>query len=213
MNQQPHNRQQLIKRARDLLCKHVPAPNPLSDEGGEELPQWNEHSTTQGVTFGEDNRCATKVHGDDWEGCISLGKVVEEGKCTISCELSGTESDCPWYACRSVCFGVMRPGAKECSEGFPSKENLDYFLLNTVNGLHGNGKMFSDKAGRIRDGQVLTMEVDLDVGTLKFWVDGKPHGSGWTSGVTGPVQVVAKMFWSNAGSIHIVPTPELQPYE
>ena len=32
------------------------------------------------------------------------------------------------------------------------------------------------------------MQVDMDAGTLKFWVDSKPHGSGYTSGVTGPLR-------------------------
>ena len=47
------------------------------------------------------------------------------------------------------------------------------------------GKEYDDMAaGRIEPGQVLTMQVDTDTGTIKFWVDGKPHGSGYTSGVT-----------------------------
>ena len=40
----------------------------------------------------------------------------------------------------------------------------------------------------IESGQVLTMQVDTDAGTLKFWVDGKPHIPGYTSGVTGPLR-------------------------
>ena len=34
--------------------------------------------------------------------------------------------------------------------------------------------------GKIKDGQVLSMELNMDVGTLKFWVDGHLHGPGFT---------------------------------
>ena len=54
------------------------------------------------------------------------------------------------------------------------------------------------------------MKVDMDVGTLKFWVDGKPHGPGYTSGVTGPLCWAINVF--RKGSVEIVPTPELQPW-
>ena len=48
--------------------------------------------------------------------------------------------------------------------------------------LWGNGKEGIDdsKAGEIEPGQVLTMQVDMDADTRKFWRDGKPHGPGYT---------------------------------
>lgn len=42
---------------------------------------------------------------------------------------------------------------------------------------------YSNGAGEIMAGQVLTMQLDLDAGSLQFWVDGKRHGSGFESGV------------------------------
>ena len=53
--------------------------------------------------------------------------------------------------------------------------------------LYGNGKWHSDAAGNINPGQVLTMQLDLNAGTLKFWLDGKRHGLGWTSVVHNPL--------------------------
>ena len=44
--------------------------------------------------------------------------------------------------------------------------------------LWGNGKHYDDRAGDINEGQIVSMEADLDKGTLRFWVDGKPHGPG-----------------------------------
>ena len=66
-----------------------------------------------------------------------------------------------------------------------------------------------DVAGEIDPGQILTMQVDTDSGILKFWVDGKPHGPGYTSGVTGPLRW-AKTACDKGNEIEIVPTPELQ---
>ena len=53
---------------------------------------------------------------------------------------------------------------------------------------------------------MLTTQVDLDAGTLKFWVDGKPHGPGFTSGVTGRLRWATSMFWKG-NSVQIVPNP------
>ena len=56
--------------------------------------------------------------------------------------------------------------------------------------FHGNGKYNGDNAGSINEGQIISMEADLDKGTLRFWLDGQPHGPGWSSGVKG------KLRWS-----------------
>ena len=82
--------------------------------------------------------------------------------------------------------------------------------MSTFGALWGNGKQGDDDAGGINDGQVLTMQVDLDAGTLKFWLDGKPHGPGYTSGVKGRLHWATRV--ENKGNtVQIVPTPlELQ---
>ena len=55
------------------------------------------------------------------------------------------------------------------------------------------------------------MIADLDKGTLRFWLDGQPHGPGWSSGVEGKLRWSASMF-SEGVAVQIVPTPELQPW-
>jgi hypothetical protein len=77
--------------------------------------------------------------------------------------------------------------------------------------LYGNGKEADDNAGIINEGRIVSMEADLDKGTLRFWVDGKQHGPGFTSGVQGRVRWAASMFYKG-GAAEIVPTPELQPW-
>ena len=77
--------------------------------------------------------------------------------------------------------------------------------------LYGNGKEADNRAGKINPGQILTIEADLDKGTLRFWVAGKPHGPGYTSGVTGRLRFATSVY-RKGNSVQIVPTPELQPW-
>jgi hypothetical protein len=77
--------------------------------------------------------------------------------------------------------------------------------------LCGNGKEYSDYVGFINEGQIVSMEADLDKGTLRFWVDGKQHGPGFMSGVQGRVRWAVSLAYKGA-AVEIVPTPELQPW-
>ena len=77
--------------------------------------------------------------------------------------------------------------------------------------LYGNGKFNSDLAGYINEGQIISMVADLDKGTLRFWLDGQPHGPGWSSGVKGKLRWSVSMF-REGRAVQIVPTPELQSW-
>jgi hypothetical protein len=59
---------------------------------------------------------------------------------------------------------------------------------------------------------LVSMEADLGKGkgTLRFWLDGKQHGSGWSSGVAGRLRwAVCLSYKCPPVEIEIVPTPEL----
>ena len=106
--------------------------------------------------------------------------------------------------------GVVRDGAPCNEDPCPDPEStLGWFMDSEDGTLWGNGKGADDRAARIRSGQVLSMQVDKDAGTLKFWVDGKPHGPGYTSGVTGPLRWATTVFYTG-NSAEIMPTPEMQ---
>ena len=156
---------------------------------------------------GPDSSIATKIDEDEDENnCMMTGPVMEgTGKHTISMKLGkGDEEDMHMFC------GVARDGVA-CDGDYCNRENTEAWYMNSYKGaLWGNGKYNDDEAGGIKEGQVLTMQVDLDAGTLKFWLDGKPHGSGWTSGVTGRLRWATSMF-GKGNSVQIVPTPlELQ---
>jgi hypothetical protein len=78
-------------------------------------------------------------------------------------------------------------------------------------GLYGNGQGGDDYAGWINDGQIVSMEADLDKGTLRFWVDSKPRGPGYSSGVTGRLRWAVGVA-SKGDAVRIVPIPEMQPW-
>ena len=109
-------------------------------------------------------------------------------------------------------FGVVRDGAA-CNEDHDESDKTDAWYMDSNGDLSGNGEKDDDDAGEINEGQIVSMEADLDKGTLRFWVDGKPHGPGWDSGVTGRLRwAVSLYFYYQSAAVEIVPTPELQPW-
>ena len=107
-------------------------------------------------------------------------------------------------------FGLVRDGAA-WDKDHHHKESTDAWYMRSDGYLCGNGKEMNDRAGSIKEGQIVSMEADLDKGTLRFWVDGKQHGPGWNSGVTGRLRW-AVCLYNKGGDVEIVPTPELQPW-
>ena len=152
---------------------------------------------------------ATKINKDgDYDNCMMTGPVMEgTGKHTISMKLGKGDA-----GCLDIMYcGVVRDGVA-CDQDFRNRASTEAWYMRTYSGsLYGNGRYADgDGAGKINDGQVLTMQVDLDAGTLKFWLDGKPHGPGWASGVTGRLRWATSVCYKG-NSVQIVPTPlELQ---
>ena len=107
-------------------------------------------------------------------------------------------------------FGLVRDGAA-WDKDHKGRGSTDAWYMSGFGHLYGNGKFSSNGAGHINDGQIVSMEADLDKGTLRFWVDGKPHGPGWSSGVAGRLRWAVSLY-CKGGAVEIVPTPELQPW-
>ena len=159
---------------------------------------------------GPDNSIATKMDEDesnyeDYDNCMMTGPVMEgTGKHTISMKLGKGDAKYMFMLC-----GVARDGVA-CDEDYRCRVSTEAWYIASSGTLCGNGKQVDDNAGRIKEGQVLTMQVDLDAGTLKFWLDGKPHGPGFTSGVTGRLRWATSVYYKG-NTVQIVPTPlELQ---
>jgi hypothetical protein len=146
---------------------------------------------------GPNNSIATKIDWDkDSDNCMMVGRAMGAGtgKHTISMKLDQGSANCMYISCGVVSDGALWYIASD--EGDICKLDSDWIVS-------------SNEAGEIKSGQVLTMQVDTDASTLKFWVDGKPHGPGFTSGVTGSLRWKT---WVNyeGNAVEIVPTPELE---
>ena len=131
---------------------------------------------------------------------------MESGKHRMSLKLMEGEGN----GSLAHMFGLVRDGAA-WDKNHRTRESTDAWYMSSGGYLFGNGEDASDHAGQINDGQIVSMEADLDKGTLRFWVDGKPHGPGWGSGVTGRLRWAVSMYYKG-GAAEIVPTPELQPW-
>ena len=158
---------------------------------------------------GESNNTATKIDQDgNLKNYLWTAKVMESGKHRMSLKLMKGEAD---YL--NHFFGLVHDGAAWDKDHGLRAGTGAWYLWNDKSGLYGNGKQGDDGADRINEGQIVSMEADLDKGTLRFWVDGKPHGPGWDSGVTDRLRwAVSLYFYYQSAAVEIVPTPELQPW-
>jgi hypothetical protein len=63
----------------------------------------------------------------------------------------------------------------------------DVYLIDASDGgLIGNGKDRDDKQGKFGRGARVGVLLDLDKGWLRFYLNDKRCGPGFTNGVTGP---------------------------
>ncbi len=168
--------------------------------------RWDNSSplmSTKQFELSEGDRRATMI-GDGPNKFLTESGVLETGTHTISCKLMVGEGDA--RAMYMLC-GLVRDGRDDPQ--FPHRDSTDAWMMSSGGYLYGNGKPSTNEGGEILHGQVLTMEANVDTGTLHFWVDGKPHGPGWTRGVTGRLRWAAGVFGQHT-AVQIVPTPELQ---
>ena len=136
--------------------------------------------------------------------------MIEAGtdKHTISMKLAKGSANGIWIFC-----GVVRDGAPCNEDHFHRDSTVGWSMGSSGGGLFGNGQGQDgdEEAGGIKLSQVLIMQVDMDAGTVKFWVNGKPYGPGYNSGVIGPLGWVTAVPWmGNTVEIVLVPTPALK---
>ncbi len=149
---------------------------------------------------------ATKIGQDEGgNNCLWTNRVMESGKHRMSLKMMKAEGNELWHY-----FGLVRDGAA-WDKNHRAKASTDAWYMDSDGSLCGNGKDDDDDVGSIKEGQIVSMEEDLDKGTLRFWVDGKQHGPGFMSGVEGRVRWAVSLC-DKGEAAEIVPTPELQPW-
>jgi hypothetical protein len=173
------------------------------------------------ITLSEDSLVATMVNDSGGE-LATGGEPMTEGRHYWECEIS-----CDQGFCADMMLGVVRPGHGDydssavfnCGEGGSSDEdevgidisNNAYFIYGNDGSLHGNGKGDDDDHddddddhGGFGDGDCIGCLLDLDVGWLRFYINGIRCGPGFTEGVTGPLLRAAEI--SNQGdTVEVLP--------
>ena len=144
---------------------------------------------------------ATKVDQDEsFDNCLWSNRVMEFGKHRISLKLMKGEG-----IGLAHLFGLVCDGA-EWNKFHGEKESTDAWymvsIMKAISMVMGNWTM--------TELAISSMEADLHKGTLGFWVDGKQHGPGYSTGVQGRVRWAVNLYLKG-NAVAIVPTPELQP--
>ena len=112
---------------------------------------------------------------------------------------------------RGVLLGVVLDGAKHDEDLATRDSHSAWFIESDHGSLCGNGKECDGSAGEIAAGGVLTAELDARSGSLRFWLDGKPHGPGFETGVVGDLRWAMSAGYDGT-SVQIVPTPTLEAW-
>jgi hypothetical protein len=133
------------------------------------------------VTLSEDGAVATNVYDDDDNDgtLVTSGVELTAGKHYWEMEI---------LTAAGVEVGVTRPNLDPDSDYAHSDSTDGWFICTYGGGLCGNGKMYDDEAGSIEEGDRVCLLLDLDEGSLRFFLNGVQHGPGYPAGsVTGPV--------------------------
>jgi hypothetical protein len=91
--------------------------------------------------------------------------------------------------------GIARPNLDPTGD-YTTAGSTDGWFINTYEGgLCGNGKNEADAAGEIDEGDRVGVLLDLDEGSLRFFVNDVQHGPGYPAGsVTGSVVCAVQMY-------------------
>jgi hypothetical protein len=109
----------------------------------------------------------------------------------------------------NIYIGITRPNldpkgfylGRACTDG--------WFMDAHEGSLCGNGKCYSDGAGRHNQGDRVGVLLDLDDGSLRFFKNGVQHGPGYAAGsVTGPVVAAAQVVITGA-AVRLLPNVKL----
>jgi hypothetical protein len=101
--------------------------------------------------------------------------------------------------------GVTRPNLDPNGNYCVTESTDGWFMLPADGGLYGNGKQADDEVGTIDEGDRVGVLLDLDEGSLRFFVNDVQHGPGYPAGsVTGPV-VCAVQLYAPGTSVRLLP--------
>jgi hypothetical protein len=116
---------------------------------------------------------------------VTGGEPMTEGRHYWEVEMT------KWDADNDLMVGAVRPGLDHNKEHW--RTNDAYFIDAHEGNLFGNGKYDDDRQGKFAEGDRVGVLLDLDAGWLRFYLNGKRCGPGYTEGVTGPLVRAAQI--------------------
>jgi len=116
-------------------------------------------------------------------------EAAEEGAEEHELQIVGSQLRNLYVGCVPADFGV--DGAAGIGE-----EDA-WFIMCASGSLFGHGKNWDDAAGPIPTGSRLTLRLNSKAGTLRFLLNGKPHGPGHST-LAGPVKLCVSMGSGNS---------------
>jgi hypothetical protein len=160
------------------------------------------------VTLSEGGAVATKPYNKEEDGdddevdtLVTSGVELTAGKHYWEVEILN------FHLCDQEMFiGVTRPNLNPDGD-YARRESTDGWFIYTYNGsLYGNGKAQDNEAGGMNKGdRRVGVLLDLDEGSLRFFVNGVQHGPGYPAGsVTGSVVCAVSIYMSNT-SVRLLP--------
>jgi hypothetical protein len=145
------------------------------------------------VTLSEEGAVAT-YNGDDDDGSETLvtsGVELTAGKHFWEVE----KLSCDCYGGGDFFVGIAKPNLDPNHDYALNGSADGWFIWTSEGSLCGNGKENVDAAGDIEEGDHVGVLLDLDEGSLRFFVNGVQHGPGYPAGsVTGPVVCSVSMY-------------------
>jgi hypothetical protein len=107
-----------------------------------------------------------------------------------------------------IFIGISRPNLKPFGACYHGHRTDGWFIYANGGSLCGNGKDFSNRAGKYKQGDRVGVLLDLDNGSLRFFKNGVQHGLGYSAGsVTGPVVAAVQMV-DKDDSVRLLPNAE-----
>jgi hypothetical protein len=181
-------------------------------------PGWVWETCGSATRFSENGLMARIVEEHEKAQLVSGGPPMTEGQhyweVLISAVSDYSEDGC------CMDFGCVRPlQLHGLLAGTPLDHNGDYeetdsaYFINAGDGgLLGNGKDDEAQCGGFKKGDRVGVQLDLDAGWMRFYLNGVRHGPGFTEGVTGPLLRAVELV-DEGDAVVILPGASCPPEE
>jgi hypothetical protein len=148
--------------------------------------RWDEPTDPERFALSDDGLVASK---DKWHGyrLLTGGSPMTEGRHYWEVQLGANEDN-------GVNIGAVRPGL-DPDRGATTDNSDVYFIYGPHSGGFRSFKPQGAPKRKYGPGDRIGVLLDLDAGWMRFYINGKRYGPGYTEGVTGPLVRTVQMIY------------------